>query len=99
MKAMCTPDLFSGDLNVPPVPFRESICHDSSKLKIGYFKTDGWFEPCATSQRALEETLKALAQAGHECVEFVPPTDGWHSYELLSECRVFFDGMRSEAHV
>lgn len=82
MKAMCTPALFAGDLNVPPLPFNEAVCQDRSKLKIGYFKTDGWFEPCATSKRALDETLDALTKAGHECVEFIPPTDGWYSYGL-----------------
>ncbi|CAB9507550.1 Glutamyl-tRNA(Gln) amidotransferase subunit A [Seminavis robusta] len=84
MKAMCTPDLWESDLNVPPVPFKEEIYLDQqSKLKIGYFTTDGWFEPCATSKRALKETLDALTKAGHECVEFEPPTDGWHNYGLL----------------
>jgi fatty acid amide hydrolase len=82
MKAMCTPALFASDLNVPPIPFNEAACHDRSTLKIGYFKTDGWFEPCATSKRALEETLEALTKAGHQCVEFVPPTDGWYGYGL-----------------
>ena len=83
MKAVCTPDLFAGDLNLPKLPFDEKVYRDTSKLKIGYFKTDGWFEPCATSKRALEETLAALTKAGHRCVPFKPPTDGWHNYGLL----------------
>ena len=82
MKAVCTPDLFAGDLNVPPLPFDEEAYQDKTKLKIGYFKTDGWFEPCATSKRALEETLAALTKAGHTCVPFEAPTDGWYNYGL-----------------
>ena len=27
--------------------------------------------------------LTALTKAGHECVPFKPPTDGWHNYGLL----------------
>jgi len=83
MKAVCTPDLFKADLNVPMLPFNDNSYGEKSKLKIGYFKTDGWFEPCATSKRALDETLAALTKAGHTCSPFDPPTDGWHNYGLL----------------
>ena len=83
MKAVCTPDLFAGDMNVPPLPFNSAIYEDGSKLKIGYFKTDDWFDPCATSKRALDETIDALTKAGHECVPFEMPTDGWANYGLL----------------
>jgi fatty acid amide hydrolase len=82
MKAVCTPDLFAGDSNVPPLLFDDKAYKEKSKLKIGYFKTDNWFEPCATSRRALDETLAALQKAGHECIPFEPPTDGWHNYAL-----------------
>lgn len=83
MEAVCTDDLFSGDLNVPPLPFNKKAYEDSSKLKIGYFKTDTWFDPCVTSKRALDETIDALNKAGHECVPFDMPTDGWANYGLL----------------
>lgn len=83
MKAVCTPDLFAGDLNVPPLLFDDKAYRDTSKLKIGYFKTDGWYEPCATSKRALNDTITALEKAGHTCVPFEPPTDGWSNYQLL----------------
>lgn len=83
MKAVCTPDLFAGDLNVPPLPFDGKAYEDISKLKIGYFKTDGWFDPCVTSKRALDETISALTKEGHTCVPFDMPTDGWWNYGLL----------------
>ena len=83
MKSVCTPALFSsGDLNVPPLLFDNKTYQDNSPLKIGYFKTDHWFEPCATSRRALDETLAALKKAGHTCVPFDIPEDGWHNYQL-----------------
>ena len=83
MKAVCTTDLFAGDLNVPPLPFRQEVYEDKSRLKIGYFKTDGWFDPCVTSKRALEETIAALEKEGHECVPFEMPTEGWSNYSML----------------
>ena len=83
MKALCVPDLFAGDLNLPPLPFNDHIYNNKSKLKIGYFKTDDWFEPCATSKRALNEVIAALTKEGHECVPFEIPTDGWYNYGML----------------
>lgn len=82
MKAACVPELFDGDLNVPRVPFDDKAYQSSTRLKIGYFATDGWFEPCAAAKRALQETIDTLTEAGHECVPFDPPTDGWFSYGL-----------------
>jgi fatty acid amide hydrolase len=82
MKAVCVPELFEKDLNIPHLPFDEKAYQSSTPLKIGYFSTDGWFEPCETAKRALQETIDALTRAGHECVPFEPPTDGWFSYGL-----------------
>ena len=82
MKAACVPELFDTDLNIPRLPFDEAAYQSTNKLKIGYFYTDGWFDPCPTAKRALKETIDALTNAGHECVPFEPPTDGWFSYGL-----------------
>jgi fatty acid amide hydrolase len=82
MKSVCVPDHFSADLNIPPLPFDEAAYQSSTPLKIGYFSTDGWFEPCVTAKRGLQETIDALTRAGHRCVPFEPPTDGWFSYGL-----------------
>lgn len=82
MKAVWTPDLFRGDLNVAPLVFDDKAYNKKEKLKIGYFMTDHWFEPCATSKRALEETITALQEAGHSVQPFHAPTDGWHNLHL-----------------
>lgn len=70
-------------MNIPPLPFDDKAYQDNSKLKVGYFKTDEWFEPCTASKRALEETITALEKAGHICVPFELPTNGWYNYGLL----------------
>ena len=51
-------------------------------LKIGYFVSDGFFEPCTAAIRGLQETIDKLSNAGHTCVKFLPPTDGWFHYGL-----------------
>jgi fatty acid amide hydrolase len=82
MKSVCVPEHFEADLNIPRLLFDEKAYQSSTPLKIGYFSTDGWFEPCETAKRGLQETVDALTKAGHECVPFEPPTDGWFSYGL-----------------
>jgi len=82
MKATLVPEMFT-DPTVPPIPFNLYEYKIKDKLKIGWFESDGWFEPCATSKRAVRETIDALTEAGHTCVPFKPPTDGWKSYGLL----------------
>jgi fatty acid amide hydrolase len=83
MKAVWVPELFKADLAVTPLPFDENAYESKKKLRIGYFLDDGWFRPCQTSQRAVREAIEGLEQAGHECVVFDLPIDGWDSYCLL----------------
>jgi fatty acid amide hydrolase len=95
MKATQVPQLWEGDLNIPRIPFNDEVYQrPGEKLKIGYFDTDGWFEPCATSKRAVQETVDALTGAGHTCVPFQLPTDGWFTFGLLSAINGA-DGFRS----
>jgi Asp-tRNA(Asn)/Glu-tRNA(Gln) amidotransferase A subunit family amidase len=82
MKALCVPELFDTDLNVPPLPFDEKAYMATDKLKLGYFKTDRWFQPCAATQRGIDETVAALEEAGHSCIPFDIPTDGWDHYKM-----------------
>jgi fatty acid amide hydrolase len=85
MKATQVPELWEGDLNKPRIPFNDEVYQrPGEKLKIGYFDTDGWFEPCATSKRAVQETVDALTKAGHTCVPFQLPMDGWFTFGLLA---------------
>ncbi|KZS94601.1 amidase signature enzyme [Sistotremastrum niveocremeum HHB9708] len=56
----------------PPVPFRDVKLNP--KLRFGYYLSDGYIKASPACQRAVLETVAALRKAGHECVEFEPPT-------------------------
>ncbi|KAF8630529.1 hypothetical protein AX15_002855 [Amanita polypyramis BW_CC] len=55
------------DYNVMPLPFRDVQL--SSKLRVGYFTTDGFVKASPACQRAVLETVEALKRQGHECIE------------------------------
>ena len=88
MKAVCVPTMWNIDKNTPPLPFDDklynSIANNAKprRLKIGYFVTDGFFQPCTAAIRGLQETIEGLSRTGHNCVKFMPPTDGWTNYGL-----------------
>ncbi|KAL7573699.1 hypothetical protein ACA910_007741 [Epithemia clementina (nom. ined.)] len=82
-KGYWVPQLFHGDRHVIPLPFNDSAYTSTGKLTIGYFESDGWFEPCRTTKRAIHEIIAGLRKAGHKCVPFKPPRDGWFTYGLL----------------
>lgn len=46
---------------------------DVSKLKIGYFYSDGFFEPMTAVKRGVTESIEKLKSTGAEVVEFQPP--------------------------
>lgn len=77
MQAVWTEEHFRKDSSVPPMKFKKPVYEGKKKLKIGYFKTDEWFEPCKAVSRGLDETIAKLKQAGHDLVEFPLPTPGW----------------------
>lgn len=83
MKAVLVPRMFDHDVSLVPMPFDEKVYQNQDKLRVAYFVSDGWFEPCRTSRRAVRETVQGLQKAGHECVEMQLPADGWDSYVLL----------------
>lgn len=113
MRAVSVPSMWQGDLSLVPLPWREDLYSSSSngntkkaELRIGYFDTDGWFEPCATSKRAVHETVEKLRQAGHSVQPFTLPTDGWFSYGLLAaidvaegNCRSYVEALEGEEHI
>ena len=84
LRAYWVPELFHGDKNVAPMTFDENAYSAKEKLKIGYFETDNWFEPCRTSKRAVRETIEKMEKAGHTCVPFKLPRDGWFYYGLFA---------------
>ncbi|TEB29057.1 amidase [Coprinellus micaceus] len=57
--------------DVPPVPFKEVSL--PSKLKFGYYTSDGYVKASPACKRAVLETVEALKKQGHECVEISIP--------------------------
>ncbi|TEB18654.1 general amidase [Coprinellus micaceus] len=57
--------------DVAPLPFREVQL--PPKLKFGYYTSDGFIKASPACKRAVLETIKALRQNGHECVEITLP--------------------------
>ena len=105
MKALWCEEHFSADPTVPPFAFRDEVFGDNSKLKIGYFTTDDWFEPCEAASRGLRETLEGLRAAGHELVEFklTPEMNGWETFRIYAglaaaegDMRGFYEGLEGE---
>ncbi|CAB9500823.1 acid amide hydrolase 1 [Seminavis robusta] len=95
MRAVCSPTVRRGDRNVIPLDFNEADYQDTRKLKIGYFMTDGWMDPCPTGKRAMKEAIEALKKQGHMVVPFQPPTDGWHHNRLFVGITAAEGNMRS----
>jgi len=103
MKSIWIPEYFQIDTVVPPIPFNCKKYEKTESFKIGYFVTDDWFEPCTAAKRGLLETICALEKAGHECVPFDPPVNGWESYSLIvalnaadGNMRQFVDALEGE---
>jgi amidase len=44
-----------------------------SKLRFGYYLSDGMIESSPACKRAVLETVSALRKQGHECIEFTSP--------------------------
>lgn len=109
MKTILVPSLFEEDVNVAPMPFNESLYKSEDpkeKLRIAYYVSDGWFTPCRTSRRAVQETVEGLRKQGHECVELELPVGGFESYCLLvalnagdGSFKAFLDALEGEQPV
>jgi len=57
--------------SVTPVAYREVQL--PPKLRFGYYTSDGFVKASPANRRAVLETVAALEQQGHECVEFEVP--------------------------
>ena len=97
MKAVCVPELWNSDLSLPRLPFDNGEYTKTAPLKIGFFKTDEWFAPCAAARRGLEETIAALEKAGHTLVPFEPPANGWETNRILVGVNAADGNMRGYA--
>ena len=105
MKAVSGPDMHKMDPNTPWIPFNDHAYQSKGQLRIGYFLSDNWFEPCPTSCRAVLDTVAKLEAVGHSCVPFDLPTDGWYNYSLLvaintaDDLKSFKEGLEGESFV
>lgn len=57
----------------PVHPLQDFRNIEVNKLKVGYFLTDGLFEPMPAVKRAILESVEKLKQLGVEVIEFTPP--------------------------
>ncbi|KAJ7130606.1 amidase signature domain-containing protein [Mycena epipterygia] len=53
--------------NLPPVPFRDVAL--PTKLRFGYYTSDGVIKASPACIRAVKKTINALEMSGHDCVE------------------------------
>jgi len=103
METILIDELFDQERNLPRMPFDTAVYQHKKPYKIAYFKTDGWFEPCVTSLRAVDEAVAGLRKQGHAVEEIAIPLDGWFSYGLLvainvaeGKFRSFVEGLEGE---
>lgn len=71
LDVLAAPD--GDDASIPPVPTRDPDAVSVSRMRIGWFETDGLFEPAPGVRRALHDARALLEQAGASVVEFSPP--------------------------
>ena len=97
MRALLVPRMFATDAYVTPLPFNleeyTRPVNRENPLRIGYYITDGFFEPCAAARRAVQEAVAALG--GVEGVELVPFTFP-RGYEAVA---LYYQVMTSDAAV
>ena len=95
MKAVWNENTFCNDTTIAPLPFNEEKYRMNKPMRIGYFFTDEWFEPCTAVKRGLLETIEGLKKAGHTCIPFSLPTNGWEIYSLLISINAADGNLRS----
>eukprot|EP00928_Gymnodinium_smaydae_P088641 TRINITY_DN72707_c0_g1_i1.p1 TRINITY_DN72707_c0_g1~~TRINITY_DN72707_c0_g1_i1.p1 ORF type:complete len:636 (+),score=76.29 TRINITY_DN72707_c0_g1_i1:51-1958(+) len=117
LRAWLRPSMWERDPSVPRAYFDESVYGGKAadtmgatvdgkrRLRVAYFLTDGWFQPCATATRAVKEAAEALRSAGHEVVQRNLPEDidGWMAAKLYigvlaadGNMKSFVDGLEGE---
>ncbi|KAG2354485.1 hypothetical protein BDR07DRAFT_1614234 [Suillus spraguei] len=62
-----------------------------SKLRFGYYLSDGMMESSPACKRAVLETVSALRKQGHQCIEFTSPLNA-------SAMEVFLGLASSDGH-
>ncbi len=85
IRALVGPNMWEGDPNVAPVPWNGTLAQrgPGRPLRIGFFISDGWFEPCSAVSRSVQEAAAALKNAGHEVIPFTPTYTGWDVFRIF----------------
>lgn len=91
------------DHSVHPIEWRdeeETTVREQKRLKIGVMRTDGVVDPSPACARALQETVSALEQDGHEVFDVSPPSpyEGLRLASMLLNadgCRTFAQFFRT----
>ena len=74
MKALWSDRMFCVDPFIPPLPFRDDVYTSDKPLRIGYFTTDGFFEPSSACKRAVTDAVAALSRNPNvTLIPFQPP--------------------------
>lgn len=74
-KILMSKDIYDEDAHLCPMEFDEAIVNeyvDKKNLRIGYLKYEGNFYPSAPVIDAMNKTIQACKDAGHELIELDP---------------------------
>lgn len=85
-KAFIQSEPWKHDTTVHPIPWRQDISDEFSekkKLRIGVMRTDGVVDPSPACVRALDTTVTALKDQGHDLFDLTLPAAPHSPYEAL----------------
>ncbi|TRM65139.1 amidase signature domain-containing protein [Schizophyllum amplum] len=82
--------LWEDDPNTIPMPWREDKEQLPEKLVFGWANGDGHVQPWPPVQRGMLETKAKLEAAGHEVVEWLPPS--WYEHNTQMQNLFSVDG-------
>jgi len=89
MRSWLRPSVWQQDPELPRLPFDEKVyagglAGDNRPLRVACLLTDGWFDPCPTSERAVLMAAAALRGAGHHVADISLPEkiSGWEAARL-----------------
>ncbi|XP_049638829.1 vitamin D3 hydroxylase-associated protein-like [Suncus etruscus] len=83
MRALLCDELFRLDPTVPPLPFNDQLYSCSKPLRIGYYESNGFFEPLPCMKRAMQQSQELLERAGHQLIHFPVLQIEYMTFELF----------------
>lgn len=76
MESWVNQRMWDADIHSLPIPWDAAAADASAPvtdLTIGYYETDGFFDPAEPCKRAVREAVAALEARGVKCIRFDPP--------------------------